>query len=264
MQSRRFAFKCSENISRTAPMSFLVSRGLYLLWQRPLGVQAVKLEFCNMYLYLKLIWSPVKAFQNGTFIVLSSQKTAKKINIKSITRSLPYHIMPKTKNVLAVKYISKKALHQLWQICVSVDKVGIVLLWPFACLFLYRMASLYLNIWRPPGKNDLSHTFVILRYQPSISWIKIFASIYFSRMGYKQWRQKTANTRKTPKILEKGPKMVKIINSDIFAIMYFSQMEFKSRKMDAHEKTRFTVFIYKAYFYSIKRLFSSTDFHVIE
>ena len=49
-------------------------------------------------------------------------------------------------------------------------------------------------------------------------------------MGEKQWRQKTANTRKTPKIHEKGSKMVKIINVEIFAIVYFSRMEFKSRK----------------------------------
>ena len=49
-------------------------------------------------------------------------------------------------------------------------------------------------------------------------------------MGEKQWRQKTANTRKTPKIHEKGPKTVKIINIEIFAIVYFSRMEFKSRK----------------------------------
>ena len=49
-------------------------------------------------------------------------------------------------------------------------------------------------------------------------------------MGEKQWRQKTANTRKTPKIHEKGSKMVKIINVEILAIVYFSRMEFKSRK----------------------------------
>ena len=47
-------------------------------------------------------------------------------------------------------------------------------------------------------------------------------------MGEKQWRQKTANTRKTPKIHEKGPKTVKIINIEIFAIVYFSRMEFNS------------------------------------
>ena len=44
---------------------------------------------------------------------------------------------------------------------------------------------------------------------------------------------------------KKGPKRVKIINIEIFAILYFSRMEFKSRKsrkIDAQEKTRFTVY----------------------
>ena len=63
-------------------------------------------------------------------------------------------------------------------------------------------------------------------------------------MGEKQWRQKTANTRKTPKIHEKGPKTVKIINIEIFVIMYFSRMEFKSlksRKIDARKNKFYSI-----------------------
>ena len=48
-----------------------------------------------------------------------------------------------------------------------------------------------------------------------------FVSMYFSRMGEKQWRQKTSNTRKTPTIHEKGPKTVKIINIEMFVIKMF-------------------------------------------
>ena len=69
-----------------------------------------------------------------------------------------------------------------------------------------------------------------------------FASMYFSRMGEKQWRQKMANTPKiTQYTRKKEPKTVKIIQHQNFRdlIMYFLRMEFKSRKIEVREKNTF-------------------------
>ena len=91
--------------------------------------------------------------------------------------------------------------------------------------------------------------------------------MHFSRMGEKQWRQKTANTRKTPKIHEKWPKTVKIINIEIFAILYFLQMEFKSRKsqkIDAREKNTFTFLkSYISFIFFLRSLFLRERFEAI-
>ena len=86
----------------------------------------------------------------------------------------------------------------------------------------------------------------------SLSYAPFPNCVYFSRIDEKQWRRKTAKTRKTPKIQEKGPKTVKMINIEIFAILYFPQMEFKLRKswkIDPREKNTFYSIMYYVFLF---------------
>ena len=68
-----------------------------------------------------------------------------------------------------------------------------------------------------------------------------FARIYCSRMANQNWAKSSDDRRrqipeKHSKYTKKGLKTVKIINIEIFAIMYLWRMEFKSRKIDTREK----------------------------